>query len=133
MNNAKKVLFTILLILIPSIAITTSVYLILKGTEEVKGVSIEPERCTPYITNMIPNIAYVDEEYSFFPKVIGCSIEEVEIGIDGVEWLSVTEDKYIYGIPEVSDIGTHKIEISVQSETGNSTLTDYIIVKENEE
>ncbi len=134
MVGIKKVLFTIFVTLIPAIAITLSVYLIRKGKEEVKGVSESViEECTPYIVNMIPIVGHPGEEYFFFPRVVGCDIDEVEIEIGGVNWLGVTQEKYIYGVPQVSDIGTHKIEIVVRSLTGSSKLTDYIIVQENEE
>lgn len=129
MNNAKKVLFTILLILIPSVAITTSVYLILKGKEEVKGVNVVEQGCTPYITNMIPNVAYVGMEYIFYPKIVGCNIEDVEIEITGAEWLNVDTTKNIYGIPRQEDIGTQKVEIIVTSPSGSSSLVEYIIIK----
>lgn len=129
MINAKKVLFTIFLILIPSIAITSSVYLILKGKEEVKGVSVVEDGCTPYITNMIPNVAYLGMEYIFYPKIVGCNIEEVEIVITGAEWLNVDSAKNIYGIPRQGDVGTQKVEITVMSQWGSSSLVEYIIIK----
>lgn len=129
MNNAKKVLFTILLILIPSVAITTSVYLILKGKEEVKGVSVVENGCTPYITNMIPNVAYAGMEYIFYPKIVGCNIKDVEIDIAGPEWLNVDTTKNIYGIPRQEDIGTQKVEITVTSPWGSSSMVEYLIIK----
>lgn len=132
MINTKKVLLTICVILIPSIAITSSVYLILKGREEVKGVSVSVQRCVPEITNMIPNVAYVGQEYYFIPNIVNCGENEIDLSIEGVDWLRLTGDNYVYGIPLVSDVGVHKLRVVVRGNDGESELVDYIIVKENE-
>lgn len=133
MINTKKTILILLLILIPSISIATTIYLSKKGDEEVKGVMKEVEGCKPYITNVLPNIAFVGEEYLFIPNIVGCKMDEVEISINSVEWLYVRDRSYIYGIPSIKDIGTHKLEITVYGRAGTYTLSDYIIVKENEE
>lgn len=129
MINTKKILRIISIVLIPSLAISSAVYLSLKKQAEVKGISDSVSVCTPYITNMIPNVANVNVEYFFTPRIVGCNMEVVDIEVSGVEWLTVTEGKYLYGIPKITDIGTHRIEISVVSPTGSSKLIDYIIVK----
>ena len=132
MINTKKVLLIVFLISIPSVAIISSVYLFMKSKQEVKGVSIEKEGCNPYITNVIPNIAYVGEEYYFVPNIVGCDITEVELSINDVSWLYIKEGKYIYGIPSMEDVGTQKLEIVVYGRSSVYTLEDYIIVKSSE-
>lgn len=132
MMDIKKILLIVFIVLIPCIAISSSVYLYLKSKEEVKGVSTVVEGCKPYITNVIPNVAYVAEEYYFIPNIVGCKIEEVELSVSGIDWAYVKEGKYIYGVPTVEDIGTHKMEIVVYGRSGVYTLDDYIIVKANE-
>ncbi len=129
MINTKKILLIIFIVLIPSIAIYSTISLLSKVEEEVKGAKDSVSICTPYITNMIPNVAYVNTEYFFSPRVVGCDMQLVDIKVSGVEWLTVTEGKYLYGIPSITDIGTHRIEISAISPTGSSKLIDYIIVK----
>lgn len=131
MINTKRVLLIIFIILIPLLSISSSVYLLLKKNQEVKGVSIVNQEtgCTPYITNMLPNVAYINREYIFYPRIVGCSIKEADIQVEGVEWLMVTNEKYVYGIPTVTDVGTYKIKIVVEGTGGSSELIDYIIVK----
>jgi len=133
MINTKKVLLVILLVLIPSTAIVSSVYLFLKGKEEVKGVSTVKQECNPYITNVIPNVAYVGEEYYFIPNIVGCEKEDVNMYVYGVRWVDIVDGTYIYGVPKDFDIGVHRLEIVVEGEGNSYSLVDYIIVKENEE
>jgi hypothetical protein len=133
MINTKKVLLTILLVLIPFTAIVSSVYLSLKSKEEVKGVSTVTQECKPYITNVIPNVAYVGEEYYFVPNIVGCEKEDFNIYVYGVRWVNLVDEAYIYGIPKDFDIGVHRLEVVVQGDENSYSLVDYIIVKENEE
>ena len=100
-----------------------------KKEEDVKGVSENQEFCTPYITNMIPNVASVGEVYYFSPRVVGCAQEEVEITIDGAEWLSVGEDRYIYGTPTKADVGIHRVIFTVSSMGSSSEYIEYIVVE----
>lgn len=131
MINTKKVLLITLLIVIPLVALISSGYLIFfKQDSEVKGVTTKEKGCVPYIVNTIPRVAYVGEEYHFFPRVSGCQVEEIEVR--GVGWLNVDSDMGISGIPKKEDIGTFKIEIYTRSSTDIYELKDYIIVKENE-
>jgi len=133
MINIKKVLLTLFIILIPCVAIASSVYLFMKSKEGVKGVSTTTvQGCNPYINNVMPNIAYVGEEYYFIPSIVGCDRDDVELTVEGVEWIGVKEGIYIYGIPSISDLGTSKIEITVYGRSNIYTLVEYIIVKENE-
>ena len=132
MINTKKLLLAIFLILIPLVTVVSSVYLLSKEKEEVKGVIVEPEKCIPYIMNTPPRVAYVGQAYYFFPRIAGCEEERVKIEIKGAEWLQVTDDMNVLGIPKISDIGTYKIEIYTHSSTDTSKLEDYIIVKEYE-
>lgn len=129
MINTKKVLLITLAILIPVIAIISSVYLARKGNEEVKGVTEKIEYCTPYITNMMPNTASVGESYYFSPKVVGCDIKDITFTLDGADWLSVGEGRYISGIPNNFDIGIHRVVLTVSSIGNSSRYIEYIVVE----
>ena len=100
-----------------------------KSEEEVLGTSTSVvEGCTPYVTTVIPNEVSVGEEYYFLPKIVGCS-SEVDISIQGVEWLRVINGRHISGIPTRLDVGIHRLEIKVSSGVNSSTYIDYIVVK----
>ncbi len=129
MINTKKVLLITFAILIPVITIVSSVYLLNKKEEDVKGVSEKQEICTPYVTNMIPNVAKVGEVYYFSPRIVGCEQDEVEITISGAEWLSVGENRYIYGTPKKADIGIHRVILTVSSTGSSSEYIEYIVVE----
>ena len=133
MINTKKVLLIIFCILIPTAAISSGIYLASKKEEEVKGVSVQESGCVPYIINEIPRVAYIGEEYSFYPMVAGCSLDNVIIAVDGAPWLKVIDNIGIAGIPSITDVGTYKVEITAYGSSNSYTLTDYIIVKEYEE
>ena len=130
MINTKKVLLIIFCILIPTAAIASCIHLASKKEEEVKGVSVQESGCVPYIINEIPRVAYVWEEYSFYPMIAGCSSDNVIIMVDGAPWLKVTDDMGIAGVPSITDVGTYKVEITAYGSSNSYTLTDYIIVKE---
>ena len=128
--NTKKVLLNILIILIPSITITSSVYLVLKGKEDVKGVSVVQERSTPHITNMISNVAYVGKEYIFVPRIVGGNTENLSVSIqEGPSWMAVDENGFVVGIPTIQDIGTYRVILTVSDGTLSSDLVDYVIVE----
>ncbi len=129
MINTKKVLLITLAILIPVISIISSIYLVKKGEEEVKGVSKEVESCTPYITNMMPNSASLGETYYFSPKIVGCDIEEVELVVEGADWLRIVEGGYIVGVPTKFDIGIHRVVLTVSSIGNSSRYIEYIEVE----
>jgi len=129
MINTKKVLLITLAILIPVIAIISSIYLVRKGSEEVKGISEKVKSCTPYITNMMPNTASVGESYYFSPKIVGCDIDEVTLSLDGAEWLSIGEGRYISGIPTSFDIGIHRVVLTISSIGNSSRYIEYIAVE----
>ena len=129
MINTKKVLLIIFAILIPVITIVSSVYLLNKKEEDVKGVSEKKEVCTPSVTNMIPNVANVGDVYYFAPRIVGCDEEEVEITIEGAEWLSVGEGRYIYGTPTKSDVGINRVVLTVSSSGSSSKYIEYIVVE----
>ena len=129
MINTKKVLLITFAILIPVITIVSSVYLLNKKEEDVKGVSEKQEICTPYVTNMIPNVAKVGEVYYFSPRIVGCEQDEVEITMSGTEWLSVGEGRYIYGTPTKADIGIHRVILTVSSTGSSSEYIEYIVVE----
>ncbi len=134
MINTKKVLLITFLILIPLASILSSVYLLsVKKEEDVKGVKTEIERCVPYISNSMPRVAYIGQEYSFYPRITDCGSDEILLDVSGVEWLSVNNNMGISGTPTMADVGTFKIEIYTRNRSDSYTLTDYIIVKADEE
>lgn len=133
MVNTKKVLLIIFLVLIPTVAIISSVYLYTQSKKEVLGVEERKGECSFYVSNLIPRVAYVGKEYYYVPRIVGCENEEFQVTVDGVEWLSVTQGYIIAGVPLATDIGTHKIIVTVKSSTGEFLIEDYIIVKEYEE
>ena len=133
MINTKKVLLIIFCILIPLAAISSCVYLVSNRNEDVLGISEQKDWCVPYIINEMPRVAYVGQEYYFFPIITGCSLDNVTIEVNGIEWLRVTEDMGISGTPSIKDIGTYEVEITVYGVGNSYSLTDYIIVKEYEE
>ena len=132
MINTKKVLLIIFCTLIPLAAISSSVYLVSKKNEEVLGINEQKGGCIPYIINEMPRVAYVGQEYYFFPIITGCSLDNVTIMVNGVQWLGVTEDIGVAGTPSINDIGTYEVEIIVYGVGNSYSLTDYIIVKEYE-
>lgn len=133
MVNTKKVLLIIFLVLIPTAAIISSIYLYTESKKDVLGVEIKKENCTPYISNIVPRVAYVGEVYYFIPRVVGCENEVVKIEVEGMGWLVVLDGYLITGRPLQTDVGTHKVIITVKSNTGEYIMEDYIIVKEYEE
>ncbi len=133
MVNTKKVLLNIFLVLIPLVAILSSIYLYTRSKKEVLGVGVKKESCIPYVSNVIPRVAYVGEIYYFVPRVVGCENDIIKIEVEGTEWLVVLDGYLITGSPLQSDIGTEKVTIIVKSSTGEYKVEDYIIVKEYEE
>lgn len=133
--ETKKVIGFFMLLLIPSITILSSLYLLLKG-EDVKGVSIykKTQVHAPYITNLMPKIATVGEEYIFVPKIVAEERGSVRVNIvEGPSWLIVDSEYIVRGYPRREDVGTYLILIEVEDDYGRSTIKEYIIVLENEE
>jgi len=133
MVNTKKVLLNIFLVLIPLIAIISSILLYTKSKKEILGVTTRIESCTPYVSNILPRVAYVGQDYDFIPRIVGCENEELMIEVNGVNWLTVKEGYLITGVPMPYDVGTFKITITIKSATNEYIMEDYIIVKEYEE
>lgn len=130
MINTKKVLLIILTALIPFLSIYIVLSDIEKSTEDVKGVSSSKiNGCIPYVSNLMPNIAKVGKEYIFYPNVLGCPISQVDISVEGANWLTVKENEYIYGIPDYMDVGTYEVVIEVKGLYNTYTNVEYIIVE----
>jgi hypothetical protein len=129
MINTRKVLLGVFAILIPLTAILFTVYLRKINKEEVKGIGVVQKECTPYVTNMIPNISYVGEEYIYTPKIVGCNNEDVEIEFTGASWLTVTKKGIVYGIPSVTDVGIHRVILTVRSVSAENRYVEYVIVE----
>lgn len=132
MINTKKVLLFITIFFIVSTAIVSSVYFGLRSKEEVKGVSTRMSSCTPYIVNVMPNVAYVEREYYFIPQIIDCG-GSYNLTVNGASWLTVHTDGYIYGVPSLSDVGDYRVELNVETDLGSANLVEYVIVKDYEE
>lgn len=129
MINTKKVLLILFSVLIPLVAIVSTAYLKNMESEDVKGVSSRESECTPYIINMIPNIAEVDQEYYFKPRIVGCSVDDVQLKLEGVDWLAVGDGKEIFGTPTVLNQGISRVVITVSSSTNSSMYVEYIVVE----
>lgn len=129
MINTKKVLLVFFVILIPTIALVSSIYVRKKQQEEVMGVGVMERECTPYINNMIPNVSYVGEEYIYIPKLVGCSIQDVEMELDGAPWLTISGDGHVSGVPTASDVGIHRVVLTVRSVSSENKYVEYIIVE----
>lgn len=133
--NTKKVIGFSLLFIIPFLTIFSTLYLLLKE-DEVKGVQIERVMSVqdPYITNLMPKVANVNEEYVFVPKIVASDFSNVSITIqEGPEWLWVDGEGVLRGYPFIGDIGTYKVVLKVEDEVGSSTITEYVIVIDDEE
>lgn len=133
MVNTKKVLLIIFLVLIPLIAIIFSIRLYTEKKKEVLGVTSKVESCIPYVSNILPRVAYVGQDYDFIPRIVGCENEVITLDVSGVNWLTVKDGYLITGVPMPYDVGTFKITITVKSATKEYIMEDYIIVKEYEE
>ncbi|KKP82051.1 MAG: Serine protease [candidate division WS6 bacterium GW2011_GWD1_35_594] len=85
---------------------------------------------TPYITNMISNVAYVGKEYIFVPRIVGGNTENLSVSIqEGPSWMAVDENGFVVGIPTIQDIGTYRVILTVSDGTLSSDLVDYVIVE----
>ncbi len=133
MINTKKVLLFITIFFIVSTAIVSSFYFGLRNKKEVKGVTTRMSTCTPYIVNIMPNVAYVGREYYFIPKIIDCGEGSYNITVNGAPWLIVVKEGYVYGVPSISDVGNYRVELNVETALGSANLVEYVIVKEYEE
>jgi hypothetical protein len=130
MINTKKFLLVLTIIAVIVLATVTSLNTILGEKEDVRGISTSS--CKPYIVNVMPNIAYVGDEYYFIPSVIDCGDINYDIEVEGATWLRVVDEEYVYGIPNIGDIGTYKLELTVSNSLGSANLIEYVIVKEYE-
>jgi len=133
MVNTKKVLLNIFLVLIPLIAIISSIHLYTESKKDVLGATTKEESCSPYVSNLLPRVAYVGQDYDFIPRIVGCENEFLTVEVNGLEWLTVKDGYLITGVPMSYDIGTYKVTITVKSATKEYIMEDYIIVKEYEE
>ncbi|MDX9738812.1 MAG: hypothetical protein RBT33_00400 [Candidatus Dojkabacteria bacterium] len=133
--DTKKVIGFSLLIVIPFLTIFSTLYLLLKE-DEVKGIQVERVMSVqePYITNLMPKIVNVNEEYIFVPRVVATDFSNVTITVqEGPEWLWVDGEGIVRGYPLIEDIGTYKVVLKVEDEVGSSTITEYVIVVDDEE
>lgn len=125
----KILLFIFILICILGLS-TYYLFKIYGNRSEVKGISEKKvELSVPYISNLVPNVAYVGEEYVFIPNIVynGNGIINVSIS-EGPKWLRVDREMIIRGVPSSDDVGSIKVVINVSDGIRSSNLTDYIIV-----
>lgn len=133
--DTKKVIGFSLLFLIPFLTIFSTMYLLLKD-DEVKGIQIQREMSVqePYITNLMPKIANVEQEYIFVPKVVASNFSNVSFTIEEApDWFWIDGEGILRGYPFIEDIGTYKVVLKVEDEIGSSTITEYVIVVDDEE
>jgi len=131
----RKIIGYVVFFVIALVTVISPIYILL-NRENVKGVDIHRDITTPYpyITNLMPKIAYVDEEYVFVPRIVASDFGNIEITIEeGPSWLFVDEQYIVRGYPLAEDIGTVKVTIKVDDGIGSSTISEYIIVSEDEE
>lgn len=82
----------------------------------------------------MPKIVNVNEEYIFVPRVVATDFSNVTITVqEGPEWLWVDGEGIVRGYPLIEDIGTYKVVLKVEDEVGSSTITEYVIVVDDEE
>jgi len=132
--NTKKVLGYSLLFLIPLLTIISSLYVFFNN-RGVKGVNTERNVVNqyPYISNLLPKIAYVGEEYVFAPRIVANDIGDVILSkVEGPDWLEFDSENFLRGVPSIDDFGTYKVTLRVQDDFGSSSITEYILVEENE-
>lgn len=132
-RDGKRVLAIVLFSLIGVVSVLSPIYLLTKD-EDVKGIAVKVEEVGeyPYISNVMPKVGYVDEEYIFVPRVVGSESKNIQITIkQGPTWLYV-EDMVVKGIPSIDDVGSYKVVIKVEDGMASSEITEYIIVDEYE-
>lgn len=132
-RDGKRVLAIVLFSLIGVVSVLSPIYLLTKD-EDVKGIAVKVEEVGkyPYISNVMPKVGYVDEEYIFVPRVVGSESKNIQITIkQGPTWLYV-EDMVVRGIPSIDDVGSYKVVIKVDDGMASSEITEYIIVDEYE-
>lgn len=130
-RDVNRIIAVVTFALIGVITITSSVYLVFKD-RGVRGVQdVADERISPYITNLMPNTAYINEEYIFVPNISSNKDNSsVVTVVEGPSWLSVDDMGVVRGYP--NETGTFKVVLKTTNSFGSSLLTDYIIVKNNE-
>ncbi len=134
-GDTRRAIAVVVFSLILLVSVLSPLYLP-KGEEDVKGVDIQRDISAqyPYITNLMPNIAYVDEEYVFVPRLVISEFGNPVITFkQGPSWLRVDEELIVRGTPQMEDVGTYKVVLRVEDGIGSSEMTDYIIVQSNEE
>ena len=132
-GRERRIVSIVVFSLIGIATVISSVYVYLRD-EDVKGVETEvkEESKYPYISNLMPKEVYVGEEYIFIPR-ISSDGDAVVIVQEGPSWMRVDEENIVRGTPSLEDIGAFKVVLRVENSLGSSTITDYIIVLENEE
>jgi len=131
----RKMIAYVVFFIIALVTVLSPVYILL-NRGNVKGVDIQRDITTPYpyITNLMPKIAYVDKEYIFVPRIVANELSNVKVIIEeGPNWLFVDDEYIVRGKPLIEDIGTVKITIKVDDGIGSSTISEYIIVSKDEE
>ena len=131
----RKIMGYIVFFIIALVTIISPIYILL-NREDVKGVDIQRDIAIPYpyITNLMPKMAYIDEEYLFVPRVVANDLGNVVITIEeGPNWLYIDESYIVRGYPSLGDVGTVKVILKVDDGIGSSTISEYIIVSEDEE
>ena len=84
-RDGKRVLAIVLFSLIGVVSVLSPIYLLTKD-EDVKGIAVKVEEVGeyPYISNVMPKVGYVDEEYIFVSRVVGSESKNIQITISRV-------------------------------------------------
>jgi hypothetical protein len=120
----------IVVILISSILVVISLN---RRSENVMGVAVVEKVNRVYLSNMIPNMATVNQEYIFLPKIVYTGDRGVKIKIlEGPTWLRIDSENVLRGYPRYEDIGVNKIVIEITDGIVSSEYIEYIVVNEDE-
>ncbi len=131
----RKIIGYAVFFIIALITVISPIYILL-NKEDVKGVDIQRDITVPhpYITNLMPKSAYVGEEYLFVPRIVANEFGSVVLTMEeGPSWLYIDEGYIIRGYPSLDDVGVIKVTLKVDDGIGSSTISEYIIVTEDEE
>jgi hypothetical protein len=128
--NTKRLLLGIFIILLPVVVVSSSVYIFLRDSNDVRGVNSEGgERTVPYISNLPPRLAFVGREYIFVPKIISENPEITNLFlVEKPDWLFIDTSGVVRGTPYA--LGSFKVVFKVSDGYNSSTVVEYILVNE---
>jgi hypothetical protein len=128
--NTKRLLLGLFIIILPVVVVSSSVYIFLRDSNDVRGVNSESsERTVPYISNLPPRLAFVGQEYIFVPKIVSDSPEITNLLlVEKPDWLFIDNSGVVRGTPY--ELGSFKVVFKVSDGYNSSTVVEYILVNE---